>query len=227
MTATETVVLGSQSPRRRQLMESILGPGQLRVMPPQSSDEAGFDGCFAVDAIETRLRAIVSEKHQDVSAELVRSPHSSDGLTVGIVADTIVVAGETTGRRHVLGKPALSGWQAQVRHWFRDYLSGADHEVWTCYRMWSQDVTTERVVKTRVSWHKLTDEVIDWYVSTEESIGKAGGYAIQERAAMFVSGIQGSLTNVIGLPLYEIVQDLRRHGLSTCSSGVVHMEPGS
>ena len=68
-------------------------------------------------------------------------------------------------------------------------------------------------VKTKVLFCTLDDWLIDWYVSTDESIGKAGGYGIQGRASMLVEAVNGSFTNVVGLPMMEVTQTLRDFGV--------------
>jgi len=69
-----------------------------------------------------------------------------------------------------------------------------------------------RTVRTRVSFRNLTESEIDSYVRSGEGFGKAGGYAIQGRAEAFVKSINGSYSNVVGLPLAETLMLLRAHG---------------
>ncbi|MCP4175004.1 MAG: Maf-like protein [Fuerstiella sp.] len=200
-----SVVLGSRSPRRCELLQSVLGGVDLQVVPPASDDEPGFDGLHAAEQFETRLREIVELKHADVSKQLSASQTNN----VIICADTIVVAWNADQESIVLGKPPVDSWQQTVRHWFREYYSGRYHEVWTCFRITQGDQFRESIVKTKVLFCALDDWLIDWYVSTDESVGKAGGYGIQGRASMLVEAVEGSFTNVVGLPMMEVTRSLR------------------
>ena len=70
----------------------------------------------------------------------------------------------------------------------------------------------EFIVKSCVTFCDVSDALIEWYLSTNESVGKAGGYAIQANAAAFVSQFTGSLTNIIGLPLLEVIDAMQALG---------------
>jgi septum formation protein len=204
-----SVVLGSRSPRRCELLQSVMGGVGFRVEPPLSDDEPGFDGLHTTEQFETRLREIVELKHADVSEQL------SGTLTTDVVicADTIVVARNADQESTVLRKPPVDSWRQTVRHWFAEYYSGRYHEVWTCFRITQGHQSRESIVKTKVLFCKLDDWIIDWYVSTDESVGKAGGYGIQGRAAVLVEAVEGSFTNVIGLPMMEVTRTLRDFGV--------------
>jgi septum formation protein len=73
----------------------------------------------------------------------------------------------------------------------------------------SMDVIT----RTEVELEELSADMLDWYLSTGESLGKAGGYAIQGHASVFIRGFSGSITNVIGLPLFELARSLQDLGI--------------
>jgi septum formation protein len=96
-------------------------------------------------------------------------------------------------------------------------LSGRRHEVLTavCLRRASGalDVELDAVVSTAVRFAPLSPVQIDWYVATGEPLDKAGAYALQGRGGAFVAAIEGSVSNVIGLPLAETAELLRRAGL--------------
>ena len=204
-----SVVLGSRSPRRRELLPSVLGNVDFRIVPPASDDEPGFNGLHSAEQFETRLREIVALKHADVSAQLA----ASQSADVVICADTIVVAWSADKEAVVLGKTPVESWQQTVRHWFAEYYSGRHHEVWTCFRITMGDQFRESIVKTKVLFCTLDDWTIDWYISTDESVGKAGGYGIQGRASMLVLAVEGSFTNVVGLPMMEVTRTLRDFGV--------------
>jgi len=110
-----------------------------------------------------------------------------------LAADTVVVAG-----RRILPKAAD---EADVRRCL-GLLSGRRHQVMTAVALCLPGGRLRsRVALTRVSFLRLTEQDIDAYAACGEGVGKAGGYAIQGRAEMFVSAINGSWSNVVGLPL--------------------------
>ena len=209
-----TIVLGSRSPRRRDLLIQLVGDSRLQICVPLDTEELGFAGLHDMDSIERRLLKIVSMKFNDVRNQL--SPDLQDAVVV--VADTIVIATDESGQRIVLGQPDQQPWQPQVRRWFHEYLSGTTHSVWTAFLVSRSGQIQTHVVRTEVSFANIPDRMIDWYLSTGESRGKAGGYGIQGHAASFVCGLQGSLTNVIGLPVLEVASALQALGIEV--SGV-------
>ncbi len=220
-----TIVLGSRSPRRQELLSSIVPPERIIVLPPLSPEELSFEDLTTDAAIDDRLRGIVFRKHADVTARLLaerdlsglRSAANLSALSddhVVLVADTIVVAATSGGQRVVLGQPPVADWQNEVRQWFLTLLSGRTHSVRTGFRVTRGQRSVERIVQTEVTFHELSDAIIDWYLAAGESPGKAGGYAIQGRGAALVCGLQGSLTNVIGLPLIEVADGLRQLAVS-------------
>ncbi len=204
-------------------------PGDaFTILPPRNSEELGFDDVRSAIGIEDRLKTIVRHKHEDVisQSEFLQLQQSSCSYSPGdvspsvlaetelpplvVVADTTVIATDDTGALQVLGQPTLEHWQDEVRLWFKRFLSGRTHQVWTCFRVSCGHILQEQVIRSRVTFVSLTDAQIDWYISTGESVGKAGGYAIQGYGAALVCGLEGSLTNVIGLPLLEVSQCLHQ-----------------
>jgi septum formation protein len=91
-------------------------------------------------------------------------------------------------------------------------LAGRRHEVSTAYRIRLGDRMAERLVTTVVSFRALAPAELDAYVASGEWRGKAGGYAVQGIAGAFVTELRGSHTNVIGLPLAEVLADLQALG---------------
>jgi septum formation protein len=203
------VTLGSRSPRRQQLLASILGENRVLITPPKNSEELLFDDIHEITAIEARLRQVVRMKQDDVTRQIPTSVTTS----VVITADTLVIARDSAGQPVVLGQPEVFRWQEQTRIWLEQFLSGKTHSVWTCFRVSCGEQSHEEIVRSEVTFRPLSAAMIDWYISTEESVGKAGGYAIQGHGASLVSGLTGSLTNVIGLPLMEVAAALRELGI--------------
>ena len=212
MEPARSVVLASRSPRRRELLESVVGVGQLRVLPPSSDAESGFSEFSDFARIETRLTEIVRRKRDDVLHQLsCESMHSKTESFV-VAADTIVIVARDDGSRVVLGQPSGDDWQSEVREWFHRWLSGRRHEVWTGVCVSHGTEVLEFIVRSIVRFVTVEEDLLEWYLSTGESPGKAGGYAIQGHAAVFVDELRGSLTNVIGLPVTEVTEALRETG---------------
>jgi len=194
--APSPLVLGSASPRRRELLER-LGVPHAVVAP--SADETVLPG----EGVARYLARVVGLKMEAVRRalppELARQPRI-------LVADTSVVLDAD-----ILGKPAS---RAECRAMI-ERLSGRDHEVHTRFALGDAErVHHAETVVTTVTFRGLDAEEIDAYPATGEGMDKAGGYAVQGRASGFVSRIEGSHTNVIGLPCCEVVVALRRLGWS-------------
>jgi septum formation protein len=121
-----------------------------------------------------------------------------------LAADTAVAAGA-----RILGKPAD---RAEAEK-FLKLLSGRRHRVITSIALVTHEgKLVQKTVTTSVSFKRLTVDEINWYLESNEWRGKAGGYAIQGKAGAFVKRINGSYTNVVGLPLYETLALLGAHG---------------
>lgn len=198
-------ILGSRSPRRLELLTLLVPAERIDVLPPRSPDEAGFDGLGDEAAIAARLRDIVAAKQRDVDLHLSAEARRD---AVAIVADTIIVAA-ADDVPIVLGQPPQPEWRSVVRQWFSEFFSDRTHQAWTGLRMWNErGLLHEEIVKTAVTFRPIAPAEIDWYLSTEESLGKAGGYALQGLASLFVTRIEGSLSNVVGLPLEAVRQGI-------------------
>jgi septum formation protein len=186
---TPRLVLASQSPRRRELLAQL---GLELEVRPAHADESVLDGEPPRDYV---LR-VAREKARAVPGDLV------------LAADTAVVLdGE------VLGKPAGAD---DARRMLRA-LSGTVHEVLTAVcvrRALPPPAELDAVVATRVRFAPLSDREIEWYVATGEPLDKAGAYAIQGSGGAFVLGVDGSVSNVVGLPLAETMDLLARAGLA-------------
>ena len=184
------IVLASASPRRAELLASA---GLPFVVVPTSIVEKRLPG----EPPDAFVRRLAGAKARDVAGS------RADGFVLG--ADTAVVLDGD-----VLGKPRDDGdARAMLIR-----LSGRIHEVVTGYEVY--DVTARRaeggVVKTQVEFARLRGAEIEAYVATGEPRGKAGAYAIQGRAAGMIRRIDGSYTNVVGLPLREVLETLARMG---------------
>ncbi len=175
-----SLVLASTSPRRRELLARI-GLEPARIAAP--------------DIDETPLKGELPRAYVARLAE-------SKARAVDRAAGEVVLAGDTTvavGRR-ILEKPAD---EADLRRML-GLLSGRRHHVYSgvCV-VGADDRPRVRVADTVVAFKRLTPAEIDWYVASGEGMGKAGGYAIQGKAEMFVRFLSGSHSNVVGLPIFE------------------------
>lgn len=209
-------ILGSRSPRRLELLGYLVPNDRIVVMPPTSSEEAGFTGLKKMASIEQRLSEIAGHKYTDVCQQVERDSlsqvESSELPPIIIAADTVIVGIGDDGQPTVLGQPpANDNWQDVVRAWFIDYLLPRPH--WALTALWvghSEGQFETEIVRTQVSFHSDMQKEVEWYLQTGESRGKAGGYAIQGAGSLFVEEVSGSISNVIGLPLYELTQLFQR-----------------
>jgi len=176
------LILASASPRRAELLEAA---GFTFDVVPADVDETPHPG--EVAAAYT-LR-VARDKAREVAGR-----HSSPDVAV-LGADTEVVA---DGR--ILGKPAD---RADASRMLR-LLSGGVHDVLTAVVIVRGRSEAVEVVTTRVRFVPLSEAELTWYVATGEPMGKAGAYAIQGRGARFIDRIEGSWSNVVGLPLASV-----------------------
>ncbi len=118
-------------------------------------------------------------------------------------ADTIVVIDGA-----ILGKPANPHQAKTMLH----KLSGHEHRVFTGYTIARMDsgICTTRVVQSAVKFKTISPDEVNWYIACDEPYDKAGGYAIQGKGAYFIQSIRGSYTNVIGLPLCDVLETLKK-----------------
>lgn len=213
MTPTR-IILGSRSPRRRELLSLLVAPAQIEIRPPLNSDELGFDGLTTWLEIAQRLQRIAREKNDDVCKQLSQDASAANSIPgLVLTADTTIVATDSMNRFHVLGQPSEDNtWPEVVRRWFLDLYAGRSHIAATaiCLSEWPAGRRTERIVQSHVLFRDDVEPLLDWYIATEESRGKAGGYALQGLASIFVTRVEGSITNVVGLPLEALLELLPR-----------------
>jgi septum formation protein len=178
--AKQTLVLASESPRRKALLAQA-GVSPALIVP------AGIDeSVLKNEAPRDHARRLAAQK-----ARAVADRHQGFVLA----ADTVVALG-----RRILPKAEDDD---AVRQCLK-LLSGRRHQVMTAVALVTPEgKLRQRLVTTRVSFLRLTQRQIEDYVDCREGVGKAGGYAIQGRAEIFVKALSGSYSNVVGLPLAE------------------------
>lgn len=177
------LILASQSPRR---VELLTAAGYSFEVHPVDVDERQLPGESAPAYVE-RLAIAKSE-------QALRELTAGDGYIV-IAADTVVVVGD-----QILGKPRDAEDAARMLR----RLSGKSHQVITGVRACSAALELTAVESTTVWFVPLTEDQIAWYVATGEGSDKAGGYAIQGGASRFIPRIEGSYSNVVGLPVAAV-----------------------
>lgn len=200
------LVLASASPRRAELLAA-----------------AGYAfHVLAVDVDETvqpdeppdrYVQRLASEKSAAAqrAAAAQGDPGNPDDLAVTLGADTAVVVDDI-----ILGKPVDA---ADAERMLRR-LSGRTHEVLTGISLRRGRREVARVERTRVTFTVLSNEDVRWHVQSGEGADKAGGYAIQGLAARFIPAIDGSYSNVVGLPIATVAAGLAELAADLNGSGV-------
>ena len=185
------LILASKSPRRRYLLRQA---GLEFSVVPSEFDESSV----ARSSPETYVKFLAESKARDIAQKF------PDSWIIG--ADTIVLINNT-----ILGKPASD---EEARMMLKS-LSDRIHQVLTGYCIChkKRQCIYSETVSTDVHFKKLTPEEIDWYIRTGEPFDKAGAYAIQGLGTFLVKRINGSYTNVVGLPVCEVLEFLIKHGV--------------
>ena len=184
-----SVVLASNSPRRKQLLEQL----GLNFTPRVIKD---IDESYPEDMCADEIAAYISAK----KAKAYRETMSDSELI--ITADTVVVCGDK-----VLGKPA----DADDACAMLKILSGRTHKVITGVTITTKDTINTFDSVTEVDFDALTDDEIGYYVNTYKPMDKAGAYGIQEWIGCAgVKGMRGSFYNVMGLPVQKLYKELSK-----------------
>ncbi|MEZ4525363.1 MAG: Maf family protein [Desulfobacterales bacterium] len=182
------LILASESPRRKYLLEQA---GLDFAVIPSRFDESSVH----LSQPEVYVKTLAQAKAAEVAEKYPQS------WVIG--ADTIVLIGNA-----ILGKP---GSKDEARDML-GRLSGQTHQVFTGYAICckSRNRLFSDAVRTDVCFKQLSREEIEWYIHTKEPFDKAGAYAIQGLGTFLVKSINGSYTNVVGLPVCEVIETLIR-----------------
>ena len=184
------VILASNSPRRKELLAGIDLPFEVRVLD-------GIDESYPDDLPTKEIAGYISKK----KAAAYRETMADHELI--ITADTIVVLGN-----EVMGKPKDANEAKKMLH----ELSGKTHQVITGVCITTKERQSNFSVETDVTFKKLSDQEIDYYVEHYQPFDKAGAYGIQEWIGHIgVTGLNGSYFNVMGLPVQRIYEELRKY----------------
>ena len=185
--------LASRSPRRRELLNQIGVDHQ--VLTQRIKAERGAD---------VNENPLPGEKPRDYVLRVCRDKVENGWMRVGQHADTTVCIGD-----EILGTPADAAEAAD----FLQRLSGREHEVLTAIAFKFGERMETELSATAVRFRPLEPAEIKRYVASGEPMDKAGAYGIQGRAGVFITEIRGSYSGVMGLPLYETAQLLKRFGI--------------
>jgi len=182
------LILGSQSPRRKELLKWIYIPYKVIV--------SEIDEVSTKNNVEDLVMDLASQKAEvvfDKASKLYENPFV-------ISADTIVVVdGE------LLGKPDnLTDAKTMLQK-----LAGRSHDVLTGVTFKSSEINLSFFDKTQVHFDEVHDSLFDLYLETKESMDKAGSYGIQGAALGFINKINGSYSNVVGLPINLVLKNMK------------------
>ena len=170
---------------------------RFRLAPPERSANLGRTEIQTYRKGETPAAHVKRLSRNKADAVAAKHP---DALVLG--ADTIVVIDGL-----ILGKPKNKKQAGEMLR----RLSGRTHTVYTGFSLVCREagLLKNRVVRSAVQFKDIAPDEMDWYVNCDEPYDKAGGYAVQGRGAYFIKAIRGSYTNVIGLPLCEVLEELK------------------
>jgi septum formation protein len=202
--ANHKIYLASKSPRRRELLRQIGVEFELLLLRDQSPrgpevNEEVRPG----EKAEEYVTRVAREKAEFASTVMMwrRLP-----IRAVLAADTTVVIDD-----RILGKPANVAEAVEMIK----ALSGRTHRVMTSIAVCRGDDNWQTTQTSNVTFAAMTDDMIRAYCATPEPYDKAGGYAIQGIAAVFIENIVGSYSGIMGLPLHETAQLLRNAGITT------------
>lgn len=184
------MILASKSPRRKEILENM-----------------GFSiEIISKDIEEMSGKEEVTEKIKDIAYKKVMAVAKEYTTEYVVGADTIV---EVDGE--ILGKPRDKAEACQML----EKLSGRSHNVVTAFSLINieKGISVKECSTTKVYFKNLTREDIEWYISTEEPMDKAGAYGIQGKGSAFVERIEGDFFTVMGFPIQKFIEILKSLGI--------------
>ena len=185
------IILASASPRRKQLMEKYISPS-FDIIVPHIDESLSFKTLKDVRDI---VKDISLRKCLEVAKE-----HKSD---IVIAADTVVVIDN-----EIIGKPKNEEDAFNIL----SKLSNREHYVYTGYAIKQNDTLIQGLVRSEVLFNKLNDKLIKDYIASGSPMDKAGAYGLQDNETFkIVKSTSGSMSNIIGFPVDEIKEDLKKH----------------
>ncbi|MGB4115789.1 MAG: Maf family protein [Polaromonas sp.] len=194
------VYLASQSPRRRQLLEQ-LGVRYELLLPDDSEDAEALEVALKNEAPGAYVKRVTGLKLDAAVARLQRKKLKPAPI---LCSDTTVAMGRT-----IYGKPEVA---KDAKRMLAE-LSDHTHRVLTAVAVQSGRKRFDALSTSRVTFEAMTSQQINTYVAAGEPLGKAGAYAVQGRAALHITRIDGSYSGIMGLPIRETALLLRAAGL--------------
>lgn len=187
----EPIILASSSPRRQQILKNL---GIPFIVHPADIDET----IPADIKNESAPEYLAAKKIESV----VRNIAQDNEIGWVLAADTAIIY-----KNKIYGKPKDV---QEARHFLKSF-QGNTHKVVTGLALYNGSINymTTRTSINKVTFAPMSDEDIDWYLSTSEWHGAAGGYRIQENGSCFIKKIEGTESSVMGLPIYELCDMLR------------------
>jgi septum formation protein len=199
---TRFIYLASQSPRRRQLLEQ-LGVQHELLLPDPDEDAEAIEAVLPGEAPVVYVQRVTALK---LDAALARMKQRRLPPAPVLCSDTTVARG-----RAIYGKPADAADAARM---LRE-LSGATHRVLTAVAVGTARKREAALSISKVTFCELSASQVRDYVAGGEPMGKAGAYAVQGRAAAYISHISGSYSGIMGLPMHETALLLAKFGFPT------------
>jgi septum formation protein len=189
-----TIILASGSPRRKELLEKLQIPFVVEVSNYEEDNNLKLKPLELAKTLSSGKAETVAQKHK-----------GEDVVIIG--ADTFIVLDNK-----ILGKPHTP---EKAKEMIKE-MSGRDHSVITGFTIIDakSGKKVSKAVESKVYFRKLTDEEIDAYVRTGESLDKAGAYAIQEAGSILIEKTEGDYTNIVGLPLPALIEELKKFGIN-------------
>jgi len=201
MTRHSFVYLASQSPRRKQLLEQLGVKFEL-LLPDASEDAEALEVVRPNEKPRTYVQRVTSLK---LEAALQRLKNRGLPPAPVLCSDTTVAIGNT-----IFGKPDNAEHAKEMLR----QLSGQTHRVLTAVSIGTMRKQSRALSISQVRFADLSKQDIDRYVASQEPLGKAGSYAIQGKAAAFISHISGNYSGIMGLPMFETAHLLREFGFT-------------
>lgn len=199
ITVNKFIYLASQSPRRSQLLAQLGVPHEL-LLPDAQEDAEALEVVLPNEAPAAYVKRVTQLK---LDAALQRLQRRGLPMAPILCSDTTVAMGRT-----IYGKPE----DAADAFRMLTALAGKTHRVLTGVAIGTTDQREQALCESRVTFTAMTPAQIESYVLSDEPMGKAGAYAVQGRAAAFISHISGSYSGIMGLPMFETATLLRFFG---------------
>jgi septum formation protein len=196
----EFIYLASQSPRRAQLLEQ-LGVRFDLLLPDAQEDVESLEDSLAHEEPSAYVQRVTGLKLDAALARLQRR---------GLPPAPVLCSDTTVAMAHrIYGKPCDAGDAYRML----SELAGHAHQVLTAVAMQQGAQRMQLLSQSQVQFAPMTAQQINDYIATGEPMGKAGAYAVQGRAAAYISHISGSYSGIMGLPMFETAQLLRTLGV--------------